>query len=145
MATRLTCLIVRIHGNLTSCTFIVTTAYHRQERSIHYQQQWNTIRVDSRFALSQWETALLCNAISHWLGASLESALYHALHRKYRFSFHPDKYVIYKQTSAILQVCTRSVRRPLYSHRISFNQAFLIWYAVRIITIMKNMWISMEN
>ena len=33
-------------------------------------------RVDSRFAPSQRETALLCNDVSHWLGASLESALY---------------------------------------------------------------------
>ena len=33
-------------------------------------------RAHTRFALSQWETALLCNNISHWLGASLESALY---------------------------------------------------------------------
>ena len=32
-------------------------------------------RVDSRFAPSQWETALLCNTVSHWLGARLESAL----------------------------------------------------------------------
>ena len=32
-------------------------------------------RADSRFAPSQWETALLCNNVSHWLGASLESAL----------------------------------------------------------------------
>ena len=32
-------------------------------------------RADSRFASSQWETALLCNDVSHWLGASLESAL----------------------------------------------------------------------
>ena len=31
-------------------------------------------RADSRFVPSQWETALLCN-VSHWLGASLESAL----------------------------------------------------------------------
>ena len=31
-------------------------------------------RADSRFAPSQWETALLCNNVSHWLGASLESA-----------------------------------------------------------------------
>ena len=30
---------------------------------------------DSRLAPSQWETALLCNDVSHWLGASLESAL----------------------------------------------------------------------
>ena len=29
----------------------------------------------TRFAPSLWETALLCNDISHWLGTSLESAL----------------------------------------------------------------------
>ena len=34
-------------------------------------------RADFRFAPSQWETALLCNDVSHWLGASLESALDH--------------------------------------------------------------------
>ena len=32
-------------------------------------------RADSRFALSQWETVLLCNNVSHWLDANLESAL----------------------------------------------------------------------
>ena len=37
---------------------------------------WRYIRADSRFAPSQWETALLCNDVSHWLGARLESALY---------------------------------------------------------------------
>ena len=42
---------------------------------------WNCVRkkwasrAHSRFAPSQWETALLCNDVSHWLGASLESAL----------------------------------------------------------------------
>ena len=30
-------------------------------------------RDDSRFAPSQWETALLCNDVSHWLGTNLES------------------------------------------------------------------------
>ena len=34
------------------------------------------IRADSRFAPSQWNTVLLCNAVSHWLGTKLESALY---------------------------------------------------------------------
>ena len=34
-----------------------------------------TRRTDSRFAPSQWETALLCNDVSHWLSASLESAM----------------------------------------------------------------------
>ena len=34
------------------------------------------LRDYSRFAPSQWETPLLCNDISHWLGANLKSALY---------------------------------------------------------------------
>ena len=34
----------------------------------------SSARADSRFAPSQWETALLCNDVSHWLGGSLESA-----------------------------------------------------------------------
>ena len=38
-----------------------------------FQLQWGLL--PSRFAPSQWETALLCNDVSHWLGASLESAL----------------------------------------------------------------------
>ena len=33
-------------------------------------------RADSRFPPSQWEAALLCNDDSHWLGTSLETALY---------------------------------------------------------------------
>ena len=36
----------------------------------------NIFRPDSRLAPSQWETVLLCNNVSHWLGASLESAFY---------------------------------------------------------------------
>ena len=31
--------------------------------------------LENRFAPSQWETALLCTDVSHWLGTSLESAL----------------------------------------------------------------------
>ena len=38
--------------------------------------QGSILRTDSRFAPSQWEMALLCNDVSHWLGASLESSLY---------------------------------------------------------------------
>ena len=34
-------------------------------------------RADYRFASSQWEMVLLCNDISHWLAANLESALSH--------------------------------------------------------------------
>ena len=35
---------------------------------------WYTIRPDSRSAPSQWGTALLYNAVYHWLGLSLDSA-----------------------------------------------------------------------
>ena len=37
------------------------------------------IRAESRFAPNQWEMALLCNNVSHWLDASLESALLYVL------------------------------------------------------------------
>ena len=49
-------------------------------RPLQLNEPWriwvNINRADSRLALSQWETALLCNDVSHWLGANLESALY---------------------------------------------------------------------
>ena len=40
------------------------------------------IRADSRSPPSQWEMSLQSNAVSHWLGANLESAMYHALHKQ---------------------------------------------------------------
>ena len=42
-----------------------------EEETVHSTRQ----RVDSRFAPSQWEASLHSNAVSHWLGANLESAL----------------------------------------------------------------------
>ena len=33
------------------------------------------MQADSRFTLSQWDTALLCNDVSHWLVTNVESAL----------------------------------------------------------------------
>ena len=41
---------------------------------IGWAQTWNQPWV-SRLVPSQWETSLQSNAISHWLGANLESAL----------------------------------------------------------------------
>ena len=40
----------------------------------HYKEA-GCCRADSRLAISQWETSLQNNAVSHWLGANLESAL----------------------------------------------------------------------
>ena len=49
-------------------------------------------RADSRFWPSQWETALLCNNLSHWLHASLESDLYTISNvRKIEFLIHTQK------------------------------------------------------
>ena len=45
------------------------------------------IRADSRFAPSQWEKALLCNDVSHWLGTNLESALYMVCNMQGIFDF----------------------------------------------------------
>ena len=38
------------------------------------EKRWYS-RAESRFAPSQWETPLLCNDVSHWLGVNLESAI----------------------------------------------------------------------
>ena len=47
-----------------------------QEFRKPYQIGTTIRRADSRFTPSQWETAFLCNNVSHWLGATLESALH---------------------------------------------------------------------
>ena len=52
----------------------VTGAEGHANGECKYIQKSN--RVHSRLAPSQWETALQSNAVSHWLSASLESALY---------------------------------------------------------------------
>ena len=45
----------------------------------------------TRFVPSQWETALLCNDASHWLGASLESALNKMSILDYNHQFRASK------------------------------------------------------
>ena len=51
-----------------------TTASRQHRRSVEEGagSTRHQIRADSRFAPSQWETALLCNDVSHWLGTNLE-------------------------------------------------------------------------
>ena len=67
------------HGKTVPKSFLlwfVTLGKHPQ---VSWQQTY-LYRADSRFVPRQWDTALLRNDISHWLGASLESALlYHWL------------------------------------------------------------------
>ena len=40
---------------------------------VHNNKDKICLRADSTFGPSQWETALLCNDVSHWLGAKQES------------------------------------------------------------------------
>ena len=48
---------------------------HNQGPVLLHRSHAFTISANSRFAPSQWETTLHCKEVSHWLGASLESAL----------------------------------------------------------------------
>ena len=54
---------------------LIRSGSHPESHHQYMEYIPSNIRADSRFASSQWETALLCNGITHWLGASLESAL----------------------------------------------------------------------
>ena len=48
--------------------------------ALKHLSDFSLTRAGSRFAPSQWETVLLCNDVSHWLGANLKSALLTPLH-----------------------------------------------------------------
>ena len=64
---------------LTDCGYIaqwnVIRTYTRLQLIVH-MDGWTLSSAESRFVSSQCETALLCNDVSHWLGAGLESALH---------------------------------------------------------------------
>ena len=71
--------ILFLHGGYWGCVqhlipFIYSLNKILSHKTVYY------IRADSRFAPSQWETSLQSNAISHWLGTNLESALYMLSH-----------------------------------------------------------------
>ena len=52
----------------------LTTLFRRRSSTMTHKRYDG--RVESGLALSQWETSFQSNAVSHWLGANLESALY---------------------------------------------------------------------
>ena len=56
-------------------TILIIARLHLEFSNSVWRTIWYSQRVDSRFAPSQWETALLYNDVSHWLGANLESTL----------------------------------------------------------------------
>ena len=66
----------RIIGVFESSNWHIIFEFGKRNTSLHFPF---ILRADSRLAPSQRETALLCNDVSHWLGANLESLLF--LHR----------------------------------------------------------------
>ena len=66
-------------GNAVSCSRNWQMCDHTGDtgsvRKRNQCQDYRRYRADSRFAPSQWETALQSNVVSHWLGTNLESAL----------------------------------------------------------------------
>ena len=96
-----------------------------------------TYRADSRFAPSQWETLLQSNAVSHWLGANLKSAL----HLNYlgceqtKCRPHQLSYIYFKHTFHIEYpkcILTRLSRHLTRSYSIlKFNAMFPSKYEVK--------------
>ena len=97
---------------------VLEVTEHDMEYSINhlYQQlrqpanrhSWQTAwyyRANSRFAPSQWEMALLCNDISHWLDANFESALYNNSDIKWLSipQYETDAWNFFKQISSLKQ------------------------------------------
>ena len=70
------------------------------------------ITADSRFVPGQWETALLCNDASHWLGASLESALIMT-------SWQPQWYCSHKAEVAVKFEKPSSFRQIIWHQHLS--------------------------
>ena len=78
---------------ISSAAYIASTRNKHRADSRFVPSQWETVLLcndvshwlgaspESRFVFSQWETVLLCNDVSHWLSVSQESALKHPLSR----------------------------------------------------------------
>ena len=80
-----------------------------------------TVRADSRFAPSQWETALLCNDVSHWLGANLESALIVWFLR----TNCPEQYDFWEHLSPALSVDVKQLSAVTQAHIMTS------WFCIR--------------
>ena len=74
-------------------------------------------RADTRFAPSQWETSLQSNAVSHWLGANLESALRPAS------KVDPD--------SILLWLTTKAKKKAKILGMLLERSRLLFWYMQR--------------
>ena len=73
------------HNILWSMDWPHTATINSNHNSCDFYSYHISVSADSRFAPSQWETPLLCNGVSHWLGTSLESDMFICF-------WHPETY-----------------------------------------------------
>ena len=78
-----------MHQCLYQNWFHAMACYLNPTEPVYMPQSWFY-----RLAPSQWETALLCNAISHWLGANQESAL----SQQWLIAYHLGLYLLSSKT-----------------------------------------------
>ena len=76
------------------------------------------IRADFRFAHNQWETSLQSNAVSHWLGANLESALF-----MYIFPVHTTSIMNVWMLQDVHLMCHMSVFSSVTHELVSIRQS----------------------
>ena len=82
----------RIKSNIPQDIDPEFQVYIASQLSVHVELVVHQYRADLRLAPSQWETPLQSNAISHWLGANLKSALWiHHPKQMYRH-YHTHRY-----------------------------------------------------
>ena len=103
--------------------------------AIFLRRQWN-IRADFRFAPSQWETALLCNDVFHWLVANLESALNYHFRSWYtlmyaKISLTWDKQFIckwnYNLNFTTISFLSLSWRSTASNYTVAYHNVFRSW------------------
>ena len=92
-------------------------------------------RADSRFASSQWETALLSNDVSHWLGASIVSAVCCSDNPWFYYTFYANTItpITLCQTRCNIFLCYQSFARGFIGQM--FNN--LCWFYFIIKTLKK--------
>ena len=95
-------------------------------------------RVDSKLASSQWETTLLCNDVSHWLGANLVSALLDIIGRgqmgpttSVNWTFMNTDFHVKVQHKDLCTLNVDTFRQVLLKDKIIWRsgiRSLLIWY-----------------
>ena len=114
----ISCILTNSRRHYTSpCPHLLDTVFHCTTKAAAEGRPWHctsslsttgndfiNIRIDSRLAPSQWETALLCTDVSHWLGANLESALNIILHTAKHLSSTSSYIQLYTKTHLRFQL-----------------------------------------